>query len=66
PRPLPGHRRADQLYTLNCEEPDMSVKERDDVRMLTLFGVPKLSQTTRKSGLVAAGGSCDREVREAE
>ncbi|MFC5266612.1 hypothetical protein ACFPJ1_31230, partial [Kribbella qitaiheensis] len=21
PRPLPGHRRADQLYTLNCEEP---------------------------------------------
>jgi hypothetical protein len=21
PRPLPGHRRADDLYTLNCEEP---------------------------------------------
>ena len=22
PRPLPRHRRADDLYTLNCEEPD--------------------------------------------
>jgi hypothetical protein len=42
-----------------------SLPQRDDVRMLTLFGVPKLPQTTRKSGLVAGGGSCDREVREA-
>jgi hypothetical protein len=42
------------------------VRQRHDVRMLTLFGVPKVPHTTRKSGLVAAGGSCDREVREAE
>ena len=23
PRPLPGDRRANHLYTLNCEEPDI-------------------------------------------
>jgi hypothetical protein len=40
PRPLPGQRRADPDYTLNCEEPDNDPARLAALRPISLYELP--------------------------
>ena len=59
PRPLPGHRRADRRYTLNCEEPDEYVRLPPSARIKFRHGPLAATTQPRMSWLRGAALTAD-------